>query len=179
MRTPSQGPIYQELGRLKKAGQLGPITALFMADTKPHEELYDVVADPYEIRNLADHPGYEKTLKTMRAELIAWMKRMNDHGLIPEPEINRTMRPDGKRAVTSKPVANPSKASNGSQTVSLRTDPEGASIAYRIEAEGTAAQEKERWLLYSKPVTLSRGSTLRAIATRLGYEDSAEVSVKN
>ncbi len=179
MRTPSQGPIYQELGRLKKAGQLGPITALFMADTKPHEELYDVVADPYEVHNLADRPGYEKTLETMRAELIAWMRRTNDHGLIPEPEINRTMRPDGKRAVTSKPVASPSKASNGSQTVSLRTDPEGASIAYRIEAEGTAAQEKERWLLYSKPVTLSRGSTLRAIATRLGYEDSAEVSVKN
>ena len=150
-----------------------------MADTKPHEELYDVVADPYEVHNLADRPAYEKTLQTMRAELIGWMKRTNDHGLIPEPEINRTMRPDGKRAVAPKPVASRSKAGSGSQTVSLKTDPAGASIAYRIEAKGAPDEEKERWLLYTKPLTLSRGSALRAKATRLGYEDSAELLVKN
>ncbi len=88
-RTPSQGPIYQELDRLKKEGKLDGLTGRFMADSKPYEELYDTLVDPHELHNLAADPPHRTRLETMRGQLVAWMIRTTDHGLIPEPTTLR------------------------------------------------------------------------------------------
>ncbi len=46
--------------------------------TRPAEELYDLSADPDELRNLALHPSHAARLATMRGDLTEWMKRQGD-----------------------------------------------------------------------------------------------------
>ncbi|MHA3979205.1 sulfatase family protein [Halovulum sp. GXIMD14794] len=45
---------------------------------RPHEELYDTVADPDETCNLADDPDYSGLLAEMRATVEAWQKETQD-----------------------------------------------------------------------------------------------------
>jgi arylsulfatase A-like enzyme len=45
---------------------------------RPAEELYNLGADPFEIKNLADDPVQANRLAEMRAELQAWMKEQGD-----------------------------------------------------------------------------------------------------
>jgi uncharacterized sulfatase len=49
--------------------------------TRPAEELYDLAADPLELKNLAADPAHADRLKTLRADLDAWMKEQGDEGL--------------------------------------------------------------------------------------------------
>jgi len=49
---------------------------------RPREELYDVTADPAEVKNVAADPANEKVLKDLRAKLAAWRKSTNDPWLI-------------------------------------------------------------------------------------------------
>ena len=44
----------------------------------PAEELYDIAADPFELRNLAAAPPQALRLAAMRADLDAWMKQQGD-----------------------------------------------------------------------------------------------------
>jgi uncharacterized sulfatase len=58
--------------------------------TRPAEELYDLAADPWELKNLAAEPARADTLKKLRAELDAWMAGQGDEGLkteraLPDP----------------------------------------------------------------------------------------------
>ena len=46
--------------------------------TRPAEELYDLAADPHELRNLAAAPQQAARLATMRTDLTAWMKAQGD-----------------------------------------------------------------------------------------------------
>lgn len=60
----------------------------------PKEQLYDLLLDPGEARNLADSPTHGEVLATMRARLEDWMKSTDDpirNGDVPAPvgaEIN-------------------------------------------------------------------------------------------
>jgi uncharacterized sulfatase len=85
-----QMPIMQEWRRLAFAGKLNPVQMQFFARTKPKEELYDLDADPHEVRNLADSSAHQAVLKEMRAALDKWIKDTKDLGEVPEQElINR------------------------------------------------------------------------------------------
>ena len=58
--------------------------------TRPAEELYDLMADPNELKNLAADPKHADRLKALRADLDAWMKDQSDEGLkteraLPDP----------------------------------------------------------------------------------------------
>ena len=178
MRTPSQGPIYQELGRLKRSGGLGPLSAPFMRDTKPLEELYDVVADPHQVFNLASDPRYEGTLRLLRNELVDWMRRTDDKGLVPEPELYRRMFENESNAVAEPPVLHETRRSDGSMQVELQPRTEGSSLAYRIGERGDS-EGGGRWQLYTDKVLVRKGQTLEAVAARLGFETSPAVSVRN
>jgi N-sulfoglucosamine sulfohydrolase len=55
----------------------------------PGEQLFDVIFDPNETRNLAADPKYSKALTEMRGRLDAWMKRTDDpllRGPVPAPK---------------------------------------------------------------------------------------------
>jgi len=78
---------YPALGVLKEraaAGTLTPAQSLFMAATKPPEELYNLAADPDEIHNLADDPAHAQALTDLRARLDAWITDCNDQGALEE-----------------------------------------------------------------------------------------------
>lgn len=45
---------------------------------KPYEELYDIVKDPYEQKNLAKDPLYVKIKEKLAIDLISWMKTQGD-----------------------------------------------------------------------------------------------------
>ena len=179
MRTPSQGPIYQELGRLKASGGLGPLAAPFMQDTKPHEELYDVVADPHQVFNLAGDPQYTDQLRLLREELMRWMRTMDDKGLVPEPELYRRMFENEASAVTAVPLLTKKTAPDGAVLVTVKAQAEGVSLAYRIVPNGSGPPPDSGWLLYTDAVRLEQGESLEAVASRLGFSDSPAVALAN
>jgi len=69
---------------LYSQGRLTPEQAHFFAPTRPAEELYDLRADPHELRNLADDPACSDTLNALRARLDAWIAETGDKGETPE-----------------------------------------------------------------------------------------------
>jgi len=177
-------PTLKEMRRLNAEGKLEGPQKLFFRPTKPVEELYDTVADPYEIHNLADSPEHQETLKRMRAVLESWMKDTGDMGLIPEAEMNARARPGGKWSVTADPIITPKGGRfDGPVKVRIACATEGASIAYTTDEKAGAGKKgggkkaggpAGRWRLYSQEITLTTSATLRARACRLGYRDSSD-----
>jgi hypothetical protein len=51
----------------------------------PEEELYDVVSDPHETKNLAGSPEHAVALKELRGVLERWIEESNDQGRQLEP----------------------------------------------------------------------------------------------
>lgn len=80
-------PIVRRLRELHAAGTLDPLAErLLFAPSRPAEELYDLAADPHEIRNLAGDPAHSSTLTEMRGRLERWMEDTGDLGRKPEPD---------------------------------------------------------------------------------------------
>lgn len=76
--------IVRVLRSLHSSGKLDEIQSRIFAATRPAEELYDLKADPHEIRNLADDPKFASTLMQMRERLDRWQIETNDQGREPE-----------------------------------------------------------------------------------------------
>lgn len=87
MNTPEGGPTMMELRRLQASGELPAAARMFMADSKPVEEFYDLENDPHEIHNLAAEPKWQSEMDRFREAHLAWMEETCDLGLIPEPEL--------------------------------------------------------------------------------------------
>ena len=67
---------------------------------RPAEELYNLAADPNEMKNLAGDPEHRTRLASMRADVSAWMKEQGDTGrTFGEPRLLS----DPKRAVPPPP----------------------------------------------------------------------------
>ena len=77
-------PMLQIMRQLHAEGKLTPEQALFMADRRPEEELYDLLADPHELRNLAGSADHAQPLAELRGALDAWIAETGDHGQTPE-----------------------------------------------------------------------------------------------
>jgi len=97
MNTPEKGATMQEIRKKEASGQLDPVMALFSANEKPVEELYDTHADPFEIHNLVDDPAFSQRLSEMRHALSEWQNEIGDVGLIPEAEIEILEQDAGSR----------------------------------------------------------------------------------
>lgn len=80
-------PVTKEYVQLNKDGKLTPEQALFMAEVRPAEELYDLENDPHEVKNLAGHPEYADTLSNLSSLLDSWIIESGDKGQIEENEI--------------------------------------------------------------------------------------------
>ena len=63
---------------LKKKGELNEAQLACFITPRQEEELYDVVNDPYELKNLARDPAHQNTLKTLRAEMNSIRKASKD-----------------------------------------------------------------------------------------------------
>lgn len=80
-------PVWNLLKELDAQGKLTPVQKVLTAPTMPAEELYDLEADPHEIRNLATSPEPEHAaaLERLRGVLARWIEETGDMGRIPEP----------------------------------------------------------------------------------------------
>ena len=78
-------PTIWVMRKLHREGRLTPVQAALMAPTRPREELYDLMADPYETRNLADSTAYQEILGQLRRALDTWIEETDDQGRYPEP----------------------------------------------------------------------------------------------
>ncbi|MHC4326600.1 MAG: sulfatase-like hydrolase/transferase [Planctomycetota bacterium] len=85
---PDRAEIMKELRRAVADEELSDVQKLLWGPTKPVEELYDTLADPHEISNLANSTQHRKTLGKLRGELRKWMLGTRDTGLLPEAEMH-------------------------------------------------------------------------------------------
>jgi len=162
--------------RLHGEGKLQGPLAQYFEPTKPIEELYDTVADPHEVNNIAGDPKYQSVLERMRQAHLEWYRETKDIGLIPEPIFDEMKRPGGRFEKTADPVfarMTGSKEEGGAVTLACAT--QGASVVWRC---GGNPKEAVRWNLYVRPVPVRPGEVLYAKACRLGFRDSGIVSFK-
>lgn len=161
-----QMPMMNVLYEYDSLGKFNELQALWWRDNKPGEELYDTREDPYELHNMAGDPAYADKLEEMRTALQDWQEKYGDKGAIPEKELLRQMWGGDTQPVTEPPVF---EETGDGMVISCPT--EGASIAYQVYKD----EPGERWLLYTGPVQVPEGHTLRAQAIRIGYEHSEVV----
>lgn len=76
----TQYPTWNLVKQLAKDGKLTPEAALFAADRKPVEELFDLAADPHEVKNLALDPAHTATLRELRGLVDRWVVESKDQG---------------------------------------------------------------------------------------------------
>jgi len=90
-------PFTKTMRKLNADGKLNELQAGFFKPTRPAEELYDIVNDPFETVNLANKAKYKKVLFENRNKLYGWMIENRDMGLIPEPILEELGRKYGNK----------------------------------------------------------------------------------
>lgn len=93
----ARSDTFREMQRLKAAGSLPAEQSSCFLTPRPREELYDIKADPHELKNLAGLPAHKDTLERLRAEYRQW--RVRTHEKTP-----RLRTPDEFDRVTGKPT---------------------------------------------------------------------------
>ena len=80
--TPSadsaRSPTYEALKAAKESNTLTKAQNVVFRAPRSAEELYDTVADPFELNNLADDPGHAGNLERLRNALVGWEKLTGD-----------------------------------------------------------------------------------------------------
>ena len=97
-RTPTTAVWH----RLYREGRLRPPRTRFW-ETKPAEELYDLVEDPDETRNLAGSPGHAAVLERLRAVRRQWSLSIRDLGFLPETAIHSRSASDAPHTMGADP----------------------------------------------------------------------------
>ncbi|MDQ0644215.1 sulfatase family protein [Microbacterium murale] len=181
--------LRHEEGDMLTQGQnpdiLTELQRSMMSVPRPAEELYDIVEDPHETRNLADDPVHEATKQRLSRALQDWRDEYGDLGAIPESELIERWRPGGVSPQTDAPVVT---IDSGAFVATATT--EGASIAWTIDppgplgdlsdielASGSPVPDGRRWHLYTGPVTVAENESAWFGAWRLGYAPSDHVLV--
>ncbi|MEL7484016.1 MAG: sulfatase [Planctomycetota bacterium] len=80
--------IYQELARLDRTGDLEGASADYMQPHQP-ELLFDLLEDPFEIRDVSDDASYGDVLDRMRRANERHVGSIADINFIPEEELAR------------------------------------------------------------------------------------------
>ena len=165
-----QMPIMQELLRLRDQDGLTEAQSQWFRESKPAEELFDTLADPHELINLALDPAYSDKLLELRAELDRWLSGFDDKGMMSEPDLINEIWPGMEQPVTSSPTA-----SRQYDRVVLSSLTPGANIGYQML--GPAEEFGSTWQVYTEPLELLPGMRLIAIAHRIGYQPSSMIEL--
>ena len=166
----NQMPIMQELFRLRDAGELTEAQALWFRETKPSEELFDVLSDPHEIHDLTNDPAYADKLQELRQALDDWESSFDDTGLRDELELVNEFWPGQVQPATSDPLI-----VREGNTISISSETNGASIGYKVISMDTDP-DKITWSVYTNSFEITGDQSVVAIAHRIGYKRSNEVS---
>ncbi|GAA4413415.1 sulfatase-like hydrolase/transferase [Nibrella viscosa] len=161
-----QQPMMAEMLQLRDAGQLNAVQMNWFRKTKPAEELYDLQSDPYQLTNLTNQPAQAGHLKRLRSTMDNWLTDTRDLGGVPEKELVRRMW----NGQDTPPLTETPRISRSGERVTISCPTEGASIGYKVSGEDT------HWRVYQKPVAVATGKTVTAIAMRIGYSPSPEIT---
>ncbi len=78
-------PCWTAYQKAWKDGKLSSIHKALWEAPGTSEQLYDLSADPWEMKNLATDPAQAERLVTLRERLKTTMKNARDTGVVPEP----------------------------------------------------------------------------------------------
>lgn len=79
--------LRQEITRLAAAGELNAAQLTYAGKSRPLEELFDTLADPQQVRNLAGSPEHRGALERLREVHLRWVQETRDLGFLPEAEV--------------------------------------------------------------------------------------------
>ncbi|MGA0133517.1 MAG: sulfatase [Opitutales bacterium] len=102
------GQTMHELRRVQSEGKLNPVQALYFDPNRPKEQLYDTLADPWEVKDIASDPSLAGKLAELRAECDRWIAHCGPVGEMSVEELvkNGIIKPRDpgyeKRAQTGK-----------------------------------------------------------------------------
>lgn len=165
-------PSMQELLRLRDSEMLDTIQMQWFRESKPKEELFDCIADPYELNNLAQNPEYREKLEELRIEMDSWITAIGDQPNRPEQELIQELW-NGNEA---KPITSNPKIELIDGKISVSCSTEGASIGYKVLSG--KSRRTEPWLVYDKPFNIPNGESIILQAFRIGYEPSEVLTTK-
>ncbi len=94
----TKSPEFVSMVEAAEAGDAHAKAAVTRYQHRPAVELYDVVADPLEMNNLADQAKYSSTIAELRKELDAWMDSQGDKGVETELIANQHKQKRTKRS---------------------------------------------------------------------------------
>jgi N-sulfoglucosamine sulfohydrolase len=157
------GPITQEIRKAQSAGELNELQLSYLTEPAPREFLFDTVADPFEVRNLANDARHMVVKKRLAGRLDRWLRQHRDLGLVPEKELVAKWWPEGKQPQTSAPAACVAR----NRKIYLSSATTGASIGWG-EPNGTLQ-------LYVSPVAANAPFAARSV--RYGYRPSEPVMI--
>ena len=164
----NQMDIMQELYRLRDKDSLNDAQKLWFRPTKPDFEFFDTEADPHEVNDLSSDPQYADKIQELSNALDEWLISIDDTGLKDEEELLLSLWPGKIQPTTADP-----EISVTDDKVSIESGTKGASIGYKILVSGT--EEPASWEVYQDPFTIAEGSTLKAVAHRIGFKRSEVV----
>lgn len=153
-------PMMADLRALADAADGEHFSRWQVASTsRPGEELYDALADPWETVNRVHDPELAAVRDRLRVALDDWIESTGDLGLVlPEKRMVRERLWGGdEKPTTAAPVA---EARDGQIVVTCAT--EGASIGYRTGGKGP-------WTVYTGPFAAPEGAEVELVAHRIGY----------
>ncbi len=94
----TESPEFVSMVKAAEAGDEQAKAAVARYQHRPAVELYDVVADPLEMNNLADQAKYASTIAGLRKELDAWMESQGDKGVETELVANQHKQKRSKKS---------------------------------------------------------------------------------
>jgi N-sulfoglucosamine sulfohydrolase len=160
--------LMQILLEYEEQGKLTGDQLHWFAKTKPEEELYDIIRDPYELNDLSGDEAYRDVLAKFRAVHKTWVEEFGDRPAIPEKELVWSMWPDGIQPVTAFP-----EIQQEGNIIHISCPTEGVSIGYQVRTGHQ--EERGPWFIYQDPLELNHSDTLVVIAHRIGFKPSDEV----
>ena len=141
----------------------GDAKYIFMK-SKPLEEFYDLVNDPYEVNNIIDDPQHSEKINEFRMALKNWQEEINDQGFIPENKIVESFWP----RLTQPKTENVEFNIRDDGLYELTSITNGASIGFQKDEKiGTNS-----WSLYHEPISIENNQKIVARAIRIGYKAS-------
>ncbi len=158
-------PLMHQILEMKANGELNKIQSAWLAESKPEDELYDIIKDPYEINNLATDSSYAEIKNTLENDLMSWMTRIGDKYKIPEQEQAEIAWPNGIQ-----PNTETVQFERIGDRLKMTSSTAGATIAYQIPTSS-------RWIIYSAPIDI-KDTSITAKAVRYGYKESGGTQYK-